>query len=132
VRIQNCWIHHNAGNGVQVYKTVKNVTITACTIDYNKGFGVLMLRANTGYVTNCKLSHNRLYGVSARDATRYYQISSNTFRNNKTMYFGVKSSTGPLTSITGTGSSGGHKSSWQLEITSDCYGMKVGTNYYAL
>lgn len=132
VRVENCWIHHNAGNGIQVYKTVKNVVVKACTIDYNSGYGVLMLRANTGYVVSCKISHNRLYGVSARDATRYYQIGSNTFRNNKTLYFGVTSSSGSVVAITGTGSSGGMKSSWQLEITSDCYGMKVGTNYYAL
>ncbi|MFC5569107.1 right-handed parallel beta-helix repeat-containing protein [Lysobacter yangpyeongensis] len=132
VRIENCWIHHNAGNGVQVYKTVRDVVVKACTIEYNKGFGVLMLRANTGYVVNCRIYHNRLYGVSARDATRYYQISSNTFRNNKTLYFGVKSSTGSLTTITGTGSSGSMKSSWQLEVESDCYGIKVGANYYAL
>jgi polygalacturonase len=132
VRIENCWIHHNQGCGIQVYKTVKNVVIKACTITYNGGYGVLMLRANTGYVIHNKIAHNRLYGVSARDATRYYQVYSNTFRNNKTMYFGVKSSTGSLTTITGTGSSGGHRSSWQLEVTSDCYGMKIGTNYYAL
>lgn len=132
VRIENCWIHHNQGCGIQVYKTVKNVVIKANTITYNGGYGVLMLRANTGYVIHNKIAHNRLYGVAARDATRYYQVYSNTFRNNKTMYFGVKSSTGSLTRITGTGSSGGHKSSWQLEVTSDCYGMKIGTNYYAL
>lgn len=132
VRIENCWIHHNQGCGIQVYKTVKNVVIKANTITYNGGYGVLMLRANTGYVIHNKIAHNRLYGVAARDATRYYQVYSNTFRNNKTMYFGVKSSTGPLTRITGTGSSGGHKSSWQLQVTSDCYGMKIGTNYYAL
>lgn len=132
IRIENCWIHHNAGNGVQVYKTVRNVVVKACTIDYNKGYGVLMLRANTGYVVDCRISHNRLYGVAARDATRYYQVSSNTFRNNKTMYFGVTSSSGSLVSIYGTGSAGGQKSSWQLEVTSDCYGMKIGTNYYAL
>ena len=132
VRIENCWIHHNAGNGVQVYKTVKDVVVKACTIAYNQGYGVLMIRANTGYVVYCELSHNRLYGVSARDATRYYQISSNKFRNNKTLYFGTTSSSGSLVTITGTGSSGGQKTSWQLEIESGCYGMTVGTNYYAL
>lgn len=132
VRIENCWIHHNAGNGVQVYKTVKNVVVKACTIEHNKGYGVLMLRANTGYVVSCRIAHNRLYGVSARDATRYYQVSSNTFRNNKTLYFGVTSSTGSLVTITGTGSAGGQKSSWQLEVTSDCYGMRIGSNQYAL
>ncbi|GAB3093689.1 right-handed parallel beta-helix repeat-containing protein [Lysobacter terrae] len=132
VRIENCWIHHNAGNGVQVYKTVKNVVVKACQLEYNQGYGVLMIRANTGYVLDCKIAHNRLYGVSARDATCYYQVASNTFRNNKTLYFGVTSSTGSLTTITGTGSSDGHKSSWQLEVQTGCYGMKIGTNYYAL
>lgn len=132
VRVENCWIHHNAGNGIQVYKTVLNVVIKACTIEYNEGYGVLLLNADSGYVVSNKFLHNRLYGVSARSATHGYQISSNTFRNNKTLYYGVKESTGPLTSIVGTGSSGTMKSSWQLEVTSDCYEMNVGTNYYAL
>lgn len=132
VRIENCWIHHNAGNGIQVYKTVLNVVVKACTIEHNQGYGVLLLNADSGYVVNNKIMHNRLYGVSARTATHGYQISANTFRNNKTLYFGVKESTGALTSISGTGTSGTMKSSWQLEVTSDCYSMNVGTNYYAL
>jgi hypothetical protein len=132
VRVENCWIHHNAGNGVQVYKTVLNVVVKACTIEHNQGYGVLLLNADTGYVVNNKIMHNRLYGVSARSATHGHQISSNTFRNNKTLYYGVRESTGPLTSIAGTGISGTMKSSWQLEVTADCYAMKVGTNYYAL
>jgi hypothetical protein len=132
VRVENCWIHHNAGNGIQVYKTVLNVVIKACTIEYNEGYGVLLLNADSGYVVGNKFLHNRLYGVSARTATHGYQISSNTFRNNKTLYFGVKDSTGALTTISGTGTSGTMKSSWQLEVTSDCYSMNVGTNYFAL
>jgi hypothetical protein len=132
VRGENCWIHHNAGNGIQVYKTVLNVVIKACTIEYNEGYGVLLLNADSGYVVNNKIMHNRLYGVSARSAAHGYQISSNTFRNNKTLYYGVKESIGALTSIVGTGSSGTMKSSWQLEVTADCYSMNVGTNYYAL
>lgn len=132
VRVENCWIHHNDGNGIQVYKTVLNVVIKACTIEYNAGYGVLLLNADTGYVVNNKFMHNRLYGVSARSATHGYQISSNTFRNNKTLYYGVQESTGAVTSIVGTGSSGTMKSSWQLEVTSDCYNMNVGTNYFAL
>ena len=132
VRIENCWIHHNAGNGIQVYKTVLNVVIKACTIEHNQGYGALLLNADSGYVVSNKFLHNRLYGVSARTASHGYQISGNTFRNNKTMYFGVKESVGALTTIAGTGSSGTMKSSWQLEVTSDCYSMNVGTNYYAL
>lgn len=132
VRVENCWIHHNAGNGVQVYKTVLNVVIKACTIEHNQGYGVLLLNADTGYVVNNLIKHNRLYGVSARSATHGHQISSNTFRNNKTLYYGVRESTGPLTAIVGTGTSGTMKSSWQLEVTADCYAMKLGTNYYAL
>lgn len=132
VRVENCWIHNNAGNGVQVYKTVLNTVIKYCTIESNGGFGVLLLNADSGYVVNNKFLHNRLYGISARSATHGHQISSNTFRNNKTLYYGYRDASGPLTSITGTGSSGTMKSSWQLEVTSDCYDMKVGTNYYAI
>jgi polygalacturonase len=132
VRIENCWIHHNAGNGIQVYKTVLNVVIKACTIEHNQGYGALLLNADSGYVVSNKFLHNRLYGVSARTASHGYQISGNTFRNNKTMYFGVKESVGALTTIAGTGSAVTMKCTWQLEVTSDCYSMNVGSNYYAL
>ncbi|MFC5569109.1 right-handed parallel beta-helix repeat-containing protein [Lysobacter yangpyeongensis] len=132
VRVENCWIHHNDGNGIQVYKTVLNTVIKACTIEYNHGYGVLLLNADSGYVVSNKFMHNRLYGVSARSATHGVQISANTFRNNKTLYYGIRESLGALTTIAGTGTSGTMKSSWQLEVTSDCYDMVVGKNYYAL
>ena len=52
VLIQNCWIHHNDSNGVQVYKEVENVTIQGCKIEYNLGYGVLGLTASTGQILN--------------------------------------------------------------------------------
>jgi polygalacturonase len=130
VVIQNCWIHHNASNGVQIYKEVQNVRIQSCKIEYNEGYGILALTAANGSISDNQLLHNRLYGVGLRAATTDYSVSGNTFRNNKTLYFGVTdTSTTPIT-VTGTSTTTNPKTTWHLEISTDSVAA-VGTNYYA-
>jgi hypothetical protein len=132
VLIENCWIHNNASNGVMAYKQVRNVTIQGCTIERNQGYGILAISAVNGKILNNNLSHNRLYGVGVRVATTGYAISGNTFRNNKTLYFGVTNTTTTPTTITGTSTTTSPKTTWHLEVTSDSVaGTTVGTNYYA-
>src|SRR3546814_9352122 len=41
IRIEDCLIRNNAGNGILVYHRVKQVVIKRCKIEYNDGFGVL-------------------------------------------------------------------------------------------
>lgn len=131
VRIENCWIHHNQGNGIQVYKTVRNVVIKANKIEHNRGYGVLAIQAITGTIAANRIQHNRLYGVGLRNGTRYYSVGGNRFHNNKTMYFGTHTSSHSYTSIYGLGTANRIKASWHCEVTSDCYGERVTTNYYA-
>lgn len=132
VLIQNCWIHHNASNGIQVYKSVRNVTVQACRIEHNDGYGVLALTAVNGAILNNELLHNRLYGVGVRAATMGYSVSGNTFRNNKTLYFGVTDTTTTPITVTGTSTTTNPKTTWHLEISADSEaGTTVGTNHYA-
>ena len=130
VLIQNCWIHHNDSNGIQVYKEVRNVTIQGCKIEYNQGYGVLGLTAASGQILDNQFLHNRLYGIGLRAATTGYSVSGNTFRNNKTLYFGVTDTTTTPIAVTGTSTTTNPKTTWHLEISSDSV-VSVGTNYYA-
>lgn len=130
VLIQNCWIHHNDSNGIQVYKEVQNVTIQGCKIEYNLGYGVLGLTASNGQILNNQFLHNRLYGVGLRAGTAGYSVSGNTFRNNKTLYFGVTNTTTTPITVTGTSTTTNPKTTWHLEVSADS-AVAVGTNYYA-
>jgi polygalacturonase len=130
VLIQNCWIHHNDSNGVQVYKEVENVTIQGCKIEYNLGYGVLGLTASNGQILNNEFLHNRLYGVGLRAGTAGYAVNGNTFRNNKTLYFGVTNTTTTPLTVTGTSTTTNPKTTWHLEVSTDSV-VSVGTNYYA-
>ncbi|MFC5568756.1 right-handed parallel beta-helix repeat-containing protein [Lysobacter yangpyeongensis] len=130
VLIQNCWIHDNAGNGIQIYKEVHDVTVRDCRIEFNQGYGVLAIGAVDGTIANNTLAHNRLYGVGLRVATTGYGVDGNTFRNNKTLYFGVTNTTTTPITVTGTSVTTNPKTTWHLEITTDSVAT-VGTNYYA-
>jgi nitrous oxidase accessory protein NosD len=130
VLIQNCWVHHNDSNGIQVYKEVQNVTIQGCKIEYNLGYGVLGLTASNGQILNNEFLHNRLYGVGLRVGTTGYSVNGNTFRNNKTLYFGVTNTTTTPITVTGTSTTTNPKTTWHLEISSDSV-VSVGTNHYA-
>lgn len=131
VLIENCWIHHNNANGVQIYKRTSAVTLRANTIEYNTGYGVLAIGAGGGSLVSNQILHNRLYGIGLRAASHNFSVSGNTFRNNKTMYFGVKTSTATPITVTGTSTTTSPKTTWHLEITSDSYSNSIGTNYYA-
>lgn len=131
VRIENCHIHHNQGNGIQVYKDVRNVVIKSNRIEHNKGYGVLAIDAYKGTIASNTIRHNRLYGVGLRTGTRYYNVSGNKFHNNKTLYFGTHTTSHSYKSIYGLGTATGVKARWHCEVTSDCYGERVTTNYYA-
>jgi len=130
VLVQNCWIHHNDSNGIQVYKEVRNVTVQGCRIEYNLGYGILALGAVNGQVLDNQILHNRLYGVGLRVASTGYKVSGNTFRNNKTLYFGVTNTTTAPITVTGTSTTTSPKTTWHLEISTDSV-VDVGTNYYA-
>lgn len=130
IRIENCWVHNNASNGIQIYKDVNTVVIKGCVIERNQGYGVLALQGRNAYIVNNEIKHNRLYGVGLRTNTDNYKVYSNVFRNNKTLYFGLTSGTGRTATVTGTSTSTNPKTTWHLEITSDCTRIYVGKNVY--
>lgn len=130
VHIENCALHHNQSNGIQVYKRVEGVTIKRCVIDYNGGYGVLAIGATSGYIALNRLEHNYLQGVMLRVATRNYQVSGNTFRNNNTRLHGVNTTNNTLVAITGlVGGNTGNGA--HIQVTTDTYDIRVTTNYYA-
>ena len=82
VRIENCSIHHNQGNGIQVYKKCQGTTITKCTIERNSGYGVLTIGAVTGTVTANHVTSNSLQGMGFRSGSSGFTASGNDFYNN--------------------------------------------------
>ncbi|MEG3185265.1 right-handed parallel beta-helix repeat-containing protein, partial [Lysobacter erysipheiresistens] len=89
IRIEDCLIRNNAGNGILVYHRVKQVVIKRCKIEYNDGFGVLTKSATRGYVALNRMRHNRLDGLRIGDGTRDYAVTGNYFRNNTTRNHGI-------------------------------------------
>jgi nitrous oxidase accessory protein NosD len=82
VRIENCSIHHNQGNGIQVYKECQGTTITKCTLELNGGYGVLAIGAITGSITANNVTTNSLQGIGIRSGSSGYTVSGNYFYNN--------------------------------------------------
>jgi hypothetical protein len=130
ILVDNCWIHHNQGNGILVYKRVSGVTVRNCTLEYNGGYGVLAMGAVGGYLAKNKFLHNYLQGVMIQSSTQTYQVSANTFRNNNTNLHGVSTVNNPLVTmyglVAGNSGNGAH-----IQVTSSCTGVKVTNNYYA-
>ncbi|MGO4220340.1 right-handed parallel beta-helix repeat-containing protein [Lysobacter sp. TAF61] len=130
VHIENCLIRKNQGNGIQVYKRVNGVTIKSCTVEYNGGYGILTIAPVSGYIAQNKFQHNYLMGVMLRSATKSYQVSGNTFRNNHTRMHGVSTATNPLVSMTGL-VDGNNGNGAHIQATTDCVDLRVTTNQYA-
>lgn len=129
VHIENCHVHNNMSNGIQVYKRVTGTVIKYCTIERNDGYGILTITAVDGYVAQNQLRHNHLYGMMMRVGTRNFQVSGNTFRNNHVRMHGITSNH-PLVTMTGL-VGGNHGNGAHIQKTSDCVDIRVTTNFYA-
>ena len=130
VHIENCLIRNNEGNGIMVYKRVTNTTIKKCTIEHNGGHGILTIAPTNGYVAQNTIQHNYLVGMKVQTATRTYQISGNSFRNNHTRMHGVNTVVNPLTAIVGL-VGGNQGNGAQIQVTTDCVDIRVTTNFHA-
>ena len=132
VHIQNCLIRNNKGNGIQVYKRVKGVTIKSNTVEYNGGYGILTIGANSGYIALNRLNRNYLCGVMFSASSTDYQTSSNVFRNNYTRIFGTHSTNYPLVSMTGILAGPPPKGNDpHIQKSSTCTNIRVTSNQYA-
>jgi len=129
VHIENCRILHNQGNGIQVYKRVTGVTIKGNLLDYNGGYGVLAIGSSSCFIATNIIRHHYLEGVMIRVASSDYQVSDNSFRNNKTRLWGIRTGY-PTIWMTGlvAGSSGNGA---HIVVTSDTSNVRVTTNGYA-
>jgi len=124
--IGNCWIHHNAGNGIQIYKQVTTVTVKGCTLEFKGGYGILAITANGGSLYWNKIQHNYNEGVMLRQGTTGYRVYTNKYWNNKTRMWGVTSKPSYVNYrglVTGTGA--------DIQVTSDCSAVTVETNGYS-
>jgi len=129
VHIQDCVIKRNQGNAIQVYKRVDGVTIKSNVLEYNGGYGVLAITSKNCYIATNTIRHNYLEGAMIRVGSSNYQVSGNTFRNNKTRLWGVRT-TSPMVTMTGlvAGNSGNGA---HIQVTSDTSNIRVTTNNYA-
>ncbi|MEG3185225.1 right-handed parallel beta-helix repeat-containing protein, partial [Lysobacter erysipheiresistens] len=89
IRIEDCLIRNNQGNGILVYHRVSEVVITGCQIERNDGFGILTIGTKAGNISANRIGHNRLDGLSISVDTRDYAAGGNYFRNNTTRNHGI-------------------------------------------
>ena len=80
--IENCRINGNHGSGIQIYHHVQGVTVRGCTIEDNRGFGVLAIEAADGTIADNEIRDNGYAGVLLRTRTRGFRVSGNRFRGN--------------------------------------------------
>ena len=81
--IENCRIHGNRGNGIQIYKRTSDVTVQRCTIENNGGFGVLAIGTTDGLIASNVIRGNALKGVGLRGGTSNYQVRENSLSDNR-------------------------------------------------
>jgi polygalacturonase len=82
VRIENCLVRGNQGPGIQLYWRVSGVTITRCTIEGNRSYGVLAVGATKAVITRNRIRNNAWRGIGLRQKTRDVLVSGNHFRGN--------------------------------------------------
>lgn len=82
VRIENCLVRGNQGPGIQLYWRVSGVTITRCTIEGNRSYGVLSVGATNAVITRNRIRNNAWRGIGLRQKTRDVLVSGNHFRDN--------------------------------------------------
>lgn len=88
VRIENCLLLNNRGNGIQVYRRCFHTIIRDCLCKFNNGYGILAIGSTGGYIARNRLWHNGLHGLGIRAKSKDFQISGNYMRNNYTRYLG--------------------------------------------
>ena len=82
VIIANCVVRTNAGAGIQLYERVIGATIRDCTIEANRGDGVLAIAAEDCVIENNLIRMNGQGGIRVRPRTRGVAIRGNRFADN--------------------------------------------------
>ena len=134
VRIENCLLRNNGGNGILVYRRVKQVVIKRCEIERNDGFGVLTIGATKGYLALNRMKHNRLDGLCVGTGSRDYAVSGNYFRNNTTRNHGIVGANRTWSSIDWTrlnGMVGGRNGTQAHLSVVDASNIRINYNFYS-
>ena len=134
IRIEDCLIRNNAGNGILVYRRVKAVVIKRCRIEYNDGFGVLTMGATKGYVALNRMRHNRLDGLCVGTGSRDYAVSGNYFRNNTTRNHGIVGANATWSGTRWTrmhGMVGGRNGTQAHLSVNDASNVRINWNFYS-
>lgn len=83
VRIEDCLVRGNWGAGIQLYRRVAGATIRGCTIEENRGDGVLVIGAQDCIVSGNVIRRNGLAGVGLRRGARNVLVDDNQFNGNR-------------------------------------------------
>ncbi|GHE29251.1 hypothetical protein GCM10007167_08860 [Vulcaniibacterium thermophilum] len=123
VVIQNCVVKENAKYGINIFKSVRNVTIRGCTIERNKSCGVVTVGCTGIRLEANTIRYNSATGVYLQTNSSTITITGNTFYGNYAR-LGIQT----RTAFTLTG--------WSSRIERDILykdsvsGLKILTNYY--
>lgn len=120
--ISNCNLSNNNANGLLIYKRVSRVTVRACKMMYNYGYGVYTVDPDHGEISGNTIEHQGWCGVYFGGITSAYSIFGNTFANNRTRKQGLKMNLGTPVAKTGASAS-------NIELASTTK-ISLGSNWY--
>ncbi len=83
IRIEDCLVRGNRGAGIQLYRRVVDAAIRGCTIEENRGDGVLVIGAQDCVVSGNAIRRNGLAGVGVRRGARNILVDDNEFGGNR-------------------------------------------------
>lgn len=81
--IRHCLVRGNRGPGIQLYKRAAAVTIAECTIERNRGDGILGLAAADCVFSGNTIRDNGARGVTLRARSRNVRMVGNKFSGNR-------------------------------------------------
>jgi parallel beta-helix repeat protein len=82
VLIESCLVYGNRGPGIQLYKRAAGVTVRQCTIERNRGDGILAVAAVDCVFVDNIIRNNGRKGVRLRAGSRNIRVAGNRFSAN--------------------------------------------------
>ena len=80
--IEDCLLRGNRGPGISIYKRAAGITVRRCTIDRNRGDGILAVNAVDCVFAGNIIRGNGLKGISLKAGSRDVRITGNRFEGN--------------------------------------------------